>query len=260
MVEFSPPPPRPLASASWAQWWRPPLAGWRHCSPRSWITTLPWTQGFLLLGGITDEPRGIPPHVPHLGPEAVVPPHFWQLEAPGQETHLVPSIGLLQDLVEHLYASHLAHGSLVVAEHLHLLPYLQLALLQHPGDQAAPVWDGLVLHTLNQWTGWWPPPPAWASCPQEHRGQTLGQYEPPHLLQQLPDLHIQQLDHLLVSSIALVDEDHQVLEAQLLREGKMLPRDCHTTWANNLSVTFTKASALFRLLPFVSWIISLCLP
>jgi hypothetical protein len=51
--------------------------------------------------------------------------------------------------------------------------------------------------------------------------ETLGQYEP-HLLQQLPDLHIQQLDHLLVSSIALVDEDHKVFEAQLLREGKML--------------------------------------
>jgi hypothetical protein len=84
-----------------------------------------------------------------------------------------------------------------------------------------------------------------------HRGQTLGKYEP-HLLQQLPDLHLHQLDHLLVSSIALVDEDHKVLEAQLLSEGKMLPRDCLTTCAHNLSVTFTKASELFRLLPFVS--------
>ena len=49
---------------------------------------MPWTQGFLLLGGITDEPSGIPPHVPHLGPEAVVLLACLKLDHPHVPPHV----------------------------------------------------------------------------------------------------------------------------------------------------------------------------
>jgi hypothetical protein len=54
----------------------------------NYTSCMPWTQGFLLLGGITDEPSGIPPHVPHLGPEAVVLLDCLKLDHPHVPPHV----------------------------------------------------------------------------------------------------------------------------------------------------------------------------
>ena len=54
-----------------------------------------------------------------------------------------------------------------------------------------------------------------------HNGRVL--LREAHLLQQLSDLHLHQLDHFRVGRVALVDVDHEVFEPQLFGEGEMFP-------------------------------------
>ncbi len=50
-----------------------------------------------------------------------------------------------------------------------------------------------------------------------------------HLLQQLSDFHLDQLDHFRVGGVAFVDVDDEVFESQLFGEGEMLSCLRHTT-------------------------------